>query len=267
MEQMTGMRADQVLGKHPDELFPFLREAGVLASIQKILAGEPTSLIEVHVRGLLTGKSDWTSQTNGPLRNAAGDIIGVIGIVQDITERKRTELRIAAFANLGQRLNAAQTAKEAAEIIVNVADDLFKWDACVFDLYSAAENRLSHLLSMDLIDGRRTECKPRHPNPPLGEIARRAIEQGGQLILRDHPEAMRPEDVPFGDTSRPSASLMFVPIRHGTEVIGLLSIQSYTPRAYDAHSLETLQALADHGGGTLERLRAQEALGESEATF
>ena len=78
---------------------------------------------------------------------------------------------------------------------------------------------------------------------------------------------MRPEAVPFGDTSRPSASIMFVPIRHGTEVVGVLSIQSYTPKAYDACSLETLQALADYAGGALERLRAQEALSESEATF
>ena len=54
---------------------------------------------------------------------------------------------------------------------------------------------------------------------------------------------------------------MFVPVRHGTEVVGLLSIQSYKPRAYDAHSLETLQALADHAGGALERLAGTRSLG------
>ena len=195
-----------------------------------------------------------------PVRAESGEITHFIAVKRDITERKRAELRIAAFASLGQRLNSAKTAREASEIIVQVADGLLGWDACLFDLYSAAENRVSHLLKMDLIDGRRTEYIPRPDrlDRPPSELSRRVIEQGGQLISRDCLQTMRPGSVPFGDTSRLSASIMFVPIRHGTEVVGVLSIQSYTNAAYDASSLETLQALADHAGGALERLRAQE---------
>src|ERR1019366_9670112 len=156
---------------------------------------------------------------------------------------------------LGQRLSAAKTAKEAGNIIVDVAAELLGWHACVIDLYSAAENRISSLLCMDLINGRRTECKPPgFPRPPT-ELARRVIEQGGQLIFRDEPDSMPVEAMHFGHTSRPSASTMYVPIRHGTETVGILSIQSYTPGAYDAYDLETLQALADHSGGALDRLR------------
>jgi PAS domain S-box-containing protein len=258
MEQLTGLPANKVLGKHPDELFPILREAGVLASIKKSLNGELASLVDFHYEGLPSGKSGWLCDTTGPLRNAAGEIIGVIGIVRDITERKRSELRTAAFANLGQRLSAAKTAKEAGTIIMDVADNLFGWDCCLFHLYSAHENRLSNVLCMDLINGRRTECKPPgFPRPPT-ELARRVIEQGGQLILRDQPDSMPVEAIHFGDTSRPSASIIYVPIRYGTETVGVLSIQSYTPGAYDAYSLETLQALADHCGGALDRLRMED---------
>jgi PAS domain S-box-containing protein len=267
MERLTGKSADQVLGKHPDEVFPFLRETGVLAAIEKTLVDEPSLTVDVPFHGFPSGKSGWISTTSSPLRNAAGEIIGVIEIVRDISMRKRAELRTAAFASLGQRLSTAKTAKEAGEIIVDVADALLGWDACVFNLYSAAENRMSHLLTIDIIDGRRTECQPRRPYPPPTGVNKRAIEEGGQLVLRDHPKTIRPEDVPFGDETRASASLMFVPVRHGKEVVGILSIQSYTPKAYNADSLETLQALADHGGGALERLRAQEALSGSEATF
>jgi PAS domain S-box-containing protein len=267
MEQLTGITASKVLGKHPEEVFPFLRDTGVLASLKRALDGESTPALDVPFEGLPSGKSGWTSDTNGPLRNAAGEIIGVIGIVRDITERKQAELRIAAFASLGPRLNAAKTAREAGKIIVGMADELLGWDACLFHLYSVPKNRLSALVCMDLINGRRTECKPPgFPRSPT-DYAKRAIEQGGQLIFRDHPQAMQPEGLPFGVTSRLSASIIWVPVRHGTEIVGVLSIQSYTPRAYDASSLETLQALADHGGGALERLRTQEALGESEANF
>ena len=46
-----------------------------------------------------------------------------------------------------------------------------------------------------------------------------------------------------------------------------MSIQSYSSRAYNARSLETLQALADHCGGALDRLRAEEELRRSETKF
>ena len=264
--KLTGYDVEEVLGKKPSFLKSGAHDQAFYQDLwQTVLAGRMWSaeMINRHKDGSLYTEEN----TITPVRSDKGEITHFIAVKQDITERKRVELRIAAFANLGQRLNAAKTAREAGDIIVDVADQLLGWDSCLFDLYSAAESQMSHLLSMDLIDGRRTECKPRHPNRPPTEIARRAIEQGGQLILRDHPEAMRPEGLPFGDTIRPSASIMFVPIRHGTEVVGVLSIQSYTLKAYDAYSLETLQALADHGGGALKRLRAQEELSESEATF
>ena len=188
-------------------------------------------------------------------------------VFENITDHKRAELRIAAFASLGQRLNEVKTARKAAKIIVEVADELLGWDCCLFQLYSAEANRLSCLLCMDVINGRRTECEPPDfPRSPT-ELAKRAIEEGGQLIVRGQAESTQAETVPFGGSSPRSACIMFVPIRHGTEIVGVLSIESYTPKAYDAFSLETLQALADHAGGALERLRAQDALGESEAIF
>ena len=77
-----------------------------------------------------------------------------------------------------------------------------------------------------------------------------------------------PDDaIAIGDTSRPSASLMLAPIRNRTKVIGLLSIQSYRLKAFDQADFSALQTLADHCGGALERIRAEQALRESEQRF
>src|ERR1019366_528090 len=85
-----------------------------------------------------------------------------------------------------------------------------------------------------------------------------------QLGLRSASSAPFPPNVfSFGDKERPSASLMYVPVRKDSVAIGLLSIQSYTPNAYTEEDLGTLQALADHCGGALERIRAEAALAES----
>jgi PAS domain S-box-containing protein len=184
---------------------------------------------------------------------------------QEITQREHSEERLAAFSTLGKRLSAAQTAKEAAQIIVEVADQLLGWDACMCDLYSAATNLVSPLLLMDVIDGQRRECTMGGADEPPTASVRQAIEAGGFLRLREVSAGMRPVGLPFGDVARPSVSSLFVPIRNGVETHGVLSIQSYTLNAYDEQSLKTLQDLADHCGGALARLRSREALLASEA--
>jgi PAS domain S-box-containing protein len=267
MEQLTGVSADQVLGKHPDEPFPFLREAGVLASIQKALAGEPTSAIDVHFDGLPSGKSGWTSRTNGPLRNAAGEIIGAIVIVRDITERKRVELRIAAFADLGRRLGAARSPAEAARAIFASADQFWKWDSGVLDLQLPEQGQLQTALAYDLVDGQRREVLTPDSVGAPSAMSRRVMAQGAELVLRKLDEPPATDTIRFGDASRLSASLMRVPVRVENRAVGVLSVQSYTPDAYTEEDLHTLQALADHCGGALDRLRKEELLRASEARY
>src|SRR5205823_6394666 len=90
-------------------------------------------------------------------------------------------------------------------------------------------------------------------------MARKVAEQGAELILREEPLLFPDNAVPIGDTSRPSASLMLAPIRNRTKVIGILSVQSYTHKAYNQQDLNTLQTLADPCGGALERMSAEQA--------
>jgi two-component system, cell cycle sensor histidine kinase and response regulator CckA len=191
----------------------------------------------------------------------------LFSLFRDLAERKRAEVRVAAFSQLGQQLSAAKSAREAAEIIVNVADDLFGWDACTLDLYAREKDRLLHVLSRDKINGRRVDFALAYQDEPPSPLARRTMESGGHLILKDDPQAMQPDGRAFGNTACPSAAIMLVPVRDSAKVIGLLSIHSYTPKAYDRRSLETLQALADHCAGALERISAEEALGQSEANY
>lgn len=178
-------------------------------------------------------------------------------------ERKLAEKRAAVLSDLGHRLSAVRTPKEAAQIILDEADSLWQWDACVLDLCSVDRASVNPVICIDTIDGRRTEISPDSGSAQLSSLARRALEQGPQLVLRPAEAPFPPEVAPFGDKTRPSASLMYVPVRKGSEVIGLFSIQSYTPNAYTGEDLGNLQALADHCGGALERIRAEAALAES----
>jgi len=84
-----------------------------------------------------------------------------------------------------------------------------------------------------------------------------------ELINRDE-DLTDVQGIPFGYDSRTSRSLMFVPIHWEDRSIGILSVQSYTSGRYGERELKLLQTFADQCGGALVRVRAQEALRESE---
>ena len=191
----------------------------------------------------------------------------ILAVVRDISERKQAEARLQCFARLGHLLSTISTQEQAARIIADAASDLLGWDACYLTLGSLADGRVTSLIHIDTINGQRVAV-------PLPEAAsrptpmfRRVLTEGAQLILRQHPEEAGPQLEPMGDLKRRSLSLMFVPIRQEGNPLGVFSVQSYQPRTYNASDLETLQALADHGAGTLERLRTEAALRESEERF
>ena len=91
MEKMTGMRADRVLGRRCVDVFPFLREHGIEDLLQRALTGETVSSDDIPYRIDETGRSGWAVATYGPHRNAASQIVGVIGIVHDVTERRAAD--------------------------------------------------------------------------------------------------------------------------------------------------------------------------------
>ncbi|HEX2219815.1 MAG TPA: PAS domain S-box protein [Gemmatimonadales bacterium] len=180
-------------------------------------------------------------------------------------DRSRAELG-TALLDLGYRLAVVRTPEEAARIIAGVAQDVLGWDAYSLDLYSAETDTVQAVVSMDRLgDGDPVDVPHAYPSGPAGPMTRKVLTEGAQLILRD-PSASGPEGLtPFGAVSRPSASLLFVPVRHGERINGILSVQSYARDAYDQADLAVLQTLADHCGGALERLRIEHALRESQA--
>ena len=174
---------------------------------------------------------------------------------QRTQELRASNKQLAAFSSLTRLLSAPQTIRAAGQIILDTADRLLGYDACILDLYSPDTDILMPVLHADLMDGQRKECTRDYSDRSPSPLVRKTIQEGGQLVLKSDPACMLPDGHPFGD-----AAILFVPIYNGKTVIGILSIQSYTCNAYNQRSLETLQALADHCGAALNRIRTEEAL-------
>lgn len=186
-------------------------------------------------------------------------------ISRDISARKEAEIKFDILASLGSKLSSAKSQIDAGRVIAEAAKVLCAWDAFSLDLYNAEENLVVPVLTIDEIEGKSVEVPGLEIRPP-SPFVRTVLDNGPQRVLRkgnDFDETLQP----FGDTSRPSASLLFVPIVEGGATLGILSIQSYRINAYARSDLKLLQVLAAHCAGTLARIRVTDELRESRARF
>lgn len=213
------------------------------------------------------GSRIWIMVNARIVRDEQGEVLYYEGTVQDIDERKLAEARSVAFATLARRLSGVRTQLDAAKIIAETADELFGWDSCNLDLYDEKSDLVHALLNVDTIAGRRVDVTASISADEPSPRTRHIIEHGPELNLRTEPIKFEEDSIPFGDKSRPSASLMGVPIGHAKTVIGLLSIHSYAQGAYDESDLRDLQALATYCGEALNRVRIEESLRESEERY
>ena len=91
MEELTGISASQVLGKHPDELFSFLKKEGVTEHWARALNGDPSDSVEFKFT--IGERSRWVLDTSFPLRDDQGQIVGALATVQEVTARGNAQSR------------------------------------------------------------------------------------------------------------------------------------------------------------------------------
>jgi len=91
-----------------------------------IKTGEPLLGLEEH-ETWRNGEQAWVSTTKMPLRNDAGEIIGIFGISRDITEHKEAELRATRYARqVKLYAQEAHRIKEELENDMRLAGELQK---------------------------------------------------------------------------------------------------------------------------------------------
>jgi formate hydrogenlyase transcriptional activator len=92
MERLTGRKQEEVFGKVAGEMFPRLRTSGMEDALKRALRGEVVHVADGLVpRHAADGHDVWESCIFAPHRDAQGNVIGVIGMVRDVTERHLAE--------------------------------------------------------------------------------------------------------------------------------------------------------------------------------
>jgi len=102
-ERMYGYTAEEIIGQSLELLYPPARERSTwnagIDRRKRLLSGESEFEEYETVRRRKDGTLIQVAATTSPLRDHAGNIIGLVGSLRDITERRRIEAQLAYLAN------------------------------------------------------------------------------------------------------------------------------------------------------------------------
>ncbi|MCX7838487.1 MAG: PAS domain S-box protein, partial [Anaerolineae bacterium] len=118
-EEFAGTTRTNIVGKRDDEIMPpDLATQCAQGDAQVFNTGTPIRVEESTTDR--DGNLVWYETIKNPIRDASGNIIGLVGVSRDITERKRAEATIREYSEHLQQLVEARTRElnEAQEQLV-----------------------------------------------------------------------------------------------------------------------------------------------------
>ena len=249
MEHLTGKRSNQVLGQLAVDVFPRLRTSGIEEVLKQALQGETVCLRDILVpKHSAAGRDVWEACTFSPYRNTKGEIVGVLGLVRDVTDRHLEEERFKSivvgtasatgsdfFATLVKHMAAALGVRYA---FITDCDDQKHAKALAF----WNGDHFGDTFEFDIAD---TPCmKVLH-----GEVCH--YKQGLQSLF--------PLDTGLVDWK--AESYLGVPMLDSSgRVIGHIAILDDKPMERDAYAVDLVKIFASRAAAELKRQRAEAEL-------
>ncbi|MFZ0181614.1 MAG: PAS domain S-box protein, partial [Methanoregula sp.] len=261
MEDITGIAAPDALGQLPADLLPPLGETGEDSPAARALAGEIVATPDFRYEYPAAGKRGWARAIFSPLRDASGKITGIIGVVQEITARIKTLLRIKA----ANRLYAISAHVSATASVVHELEALLA-ETCRI----AVDGDTVSMAWIGLFDHAAGILRPvaqagtggelpkgGYPINGPGEgggLAGDAIRTGAPAISSDtetDPAAEPWRDDALRDGYRSESA---IPFRLKGEIVGVLTLCSDEPFAFSGEEADVLTLLGSTLSSALDLL-------------
>lgn len=126
----VGMDAEEIVGRRVLDVFPRLSEGEWSGYVARALAGETVETDDRQWQLPDQSAPSWIRATYGPMRSPAGEIVGVLAVIRDVTARKRADEAALELA----RQQAAHAEALAAErkirrLVESIADPFLAVDA------------------------------------------------------------------------------------------------------------------------------------------
>ena len=259
-----------ILSRKPFLLNPSTLEMDSLEKSSHHIGDQTKTAASVIITPLFTGSKvigAISVQSYLPGRYKDDDLILLTAIAQQIAvaientrlleETKKNEGYLSTINELGRAVSELRDLPGLLEIIYREVKKHLNVDAFFVGLHHPENNSVSYPLMYD-------EEEKYQINPDKitthsfmygllhGNQATRILRTEEEITLADSAKGMLGNDV------KKSASLMYAPLKAGEQVIGVISVQSYTLNAYTEDDLTLLVGIGNQVGVAIQNARLLE---------
>ncbi len=244
---VLGLVPNQVLGMSLFEYFGTQdRDFPPIRAHLQALEGEP-----VHTEVEWAGRCYETYVE--PLRGTGREILGVIGVALDVTQRKRAELLQKALYRISETAATAQDMPAFYAALHAIVGELMYARNFYIALHDESGGLIHFPYFVDEVD---SPPQPRKPGHGLTEYV---LSHGEPLLLS--PESFRElvarQEVDL--VGADSWDWLGVPLQSREWTFGVLAVQSYSEDVrYSEQDKEVLNFVSQHISSALQRRRAEE---------
>ncbi|HTV60231.1 MAG TPA: PAS domain S-box protein [Verrucomicrobiae bacterium] len=206
------------------------------------------------------GSRVWASINVRAIRDARQEVVSYVGTLEDVTDRKRAELEREVTFEIIHAVNMTDNLDDLLRSIHQALRKVLYAENCFVALYEPASEMFHFPFFVDQFD-------EAPPPQQVGRSCTAHVYRTGRAMLI--PQKAFDKLAAEGEVElvgTPSPSWLGAPLRTPGATIGVLVVQHYeSENAYTQRDLEFLSSVGGQIAVAIERKRAEERIGESEA--
>jgi PAS domain S-box-containing protein len=255
LENMQCANEEDALGKTDFDFFPRAEAEAFYADDQNIIKNGQAVINREESFSDQNGNKVWLLTSKLPRYDEKGNIIGLIGIGRNITDRKKAELIHDALYEISESANKVSDIYSLYKKIHEVVKTLMSGKNIYLALYEESTDLLSFPYFVDKFD------PPQQPKKP-GKGCTEYVLRKGEPCLLTAQDCLdlenKGEIVLLGS---PSAIWLGVPLKAGGKTIGVIVVQDYeNENAYGNEEMQILTFVSEQIAQAIERKRAEEEI-------
>jgi len=252
-ERINGYTADEIIGRSFSTFYPIADIERHKPERELEIAKASGKYEEEGWRIRKDGTRFWSSVVITALRGERGELVGFAKVTRDLTERRRNEQNLRILQTVTETALTHLALDDMLQSLLDTIVDALEVDTAVV-LIATPDGatlvaRASHGLEEEVELGVRI---------PVGQgFAGKVASEGRAIVIEDvrHSQVLNPILREKG-----LQSLVGVPLRARSKLVGVLHLGSYRPHRFQQHDVELVSVIADRVAIAIENSELFDAL-------
>ena len=230
-------------------------DQSLLLTPETLADGTAPGAVDYRIRRASDGALRWITRSADYRSDAAGDIVALIGIVRDITERKLVDLRAKALLDLGDALRDTTTTAEVVDLAARALGDTMNAARAAMALTDLAAAKFQ--VERNWCAKGVASIVGTHTLDSFTATVER-LKTGATIVNANIPaDRWLAPDLAAYEALDVKAQIV-VPMLDRGRLVAVLFVHNVEPRTWNKGEIDFAIAIADRTYATIAKIRAEE---------